>query len=164
MQKSLKTNNKEEDEWLEIWLNFVLFFEDTRLEDTPQYDNRLRAIMQTFVEEVLHFISEKNTVWMYINIVFFLGLPLTSFYFSTDCRLNSNWISSSNCFFLMGALPLALAKSSILEELAGPPSLATVPWCFRGTCNPWSYDRGSLQYMLLTGSSLPDWSQGEGLG
>ena len=71
MQKSLKTNNKEEDEWLEIWLNFVLFLEDTRLEDTPQYDNRLRAIMQTFVEEVLHFISEKNTVWMYINIVFF---------------------------------------------------------------------------------------------
>ena len=66
MQKSLKTNNKEEDEWLEIWLNFVLF-----LEDTPQYDNRLRAIMQTFVEEVLHLISEKNTVWMYINIVFF---------------------------------------------------------------------------------------------
>ena len=64
---------------------------------------------------------------MYINIVFFLGLPLTSFYISTDCRLNSNWISSSNCFFLMGALPLALAKSSILEELAGPPSLATVP-------------------------------------
>ena len=71
MQKSLKTNNKEEDEWLEIWLNFVLFLEDTRLEDTPQYDNRLRAIMQTFVEEVLHLISEKNTVWMYINIVFF---------------------------------------------------------------------------------------------
>ena len=76
MQKSLKTNNKEEDEQLEllesrIWLNFVLFLEDTRLEDTPQYDNRLRAIMQTFVEEVLHFISEKNTVWMYINIVFF---------------------------------------------------------------------------------------------
>ena len=64
---------------------------------------------------------------MYINIVFFLGLPLTSFYFSTDCGLNSNWISSSNCFFLMEALPLALAKSSILEELAGPPSLATVP-------------------------------------
>ena len=164
MQKSLKTNNKEEGEWLEIWLNFVLFLEDTRLEDTPQYDNRLRAIMQTFVEEVQHLISEKNTVWMYINIVFFLGLPLTSFYFSTDCRLNSNWISSSNCFFLMGALPLALAKSSILEELAGPPSLATEPWCFWGTCNPWSYDRGSLQYMLLTGSSLPDWSQGEGLG
>ena len=71
MQKSLKTNNKEEGEWLEIWLNFVLFLEDTRLEDTPQYDNRLRAIMQTFVEEVLHLISEKNTVWMYINIVFF---------------------------------------------------------------------------------------------
>ena len=71
MQKSLKTNNKEEDEWLEIWLNFVLFLEDTRLEVTPQYNNRLRAIMQTFVEEVLHFISEKNTVWMYINIVFF---------------------------------------------------------------------------------------------
>ena len=71
MQKSLKTNNKEEDEWLEIWLNFVLFLEDTRLEDTPQYDNRFRAIMQTFVEEVLHLISEKNTVWMYINIVFF---------------------------------------------------------------------------------------------
>ena len=71
MQKSLKTNNKEEDEWLEIWLNFVLFLEDTRLEDTSQYDNRLRAIMQTFVEEVLHLISEKNTVWMYINIVFF---------------------------------------------------------------------------------------------
>ena len=71
MQKSLKTNNKEEDEWLEIWLNFVLFLEDTRLEDTPQYDNRSRAIMQTFVEEVLHLISEKNTVWMYINIVFF---------------------------------------------------------------------------------------------
>ena len=71
MQKSLKTNNKEEDEWLEIWLNFVLFLEDTRLEDTPQYDNRLRAIMQTFVEEVLHLISEKNTVWMYIKIVFF---------------------------------------------------------------------------------------------
>ena len=71
MQKSLKTNNKEEDEWLEIWLNFVLFLEDTRLEDAPQYDNRLRAIMQTFVEKVLHLISEKNTVWMYINIVFF---------------------------------------------------------------------------------------------
>ena len=71
MQKSLKTNNKEDDERLEIWLNFVLFLEDTRLEDTPQYDNRLRAIMQTFVEEVLHLISEKNTVWMYINIVFF---------------------------------------------------------------------------------------------
>ena len=71
MQKSLKTNNKEEDERLEIWLNFVLFLEDTRLEDAPQYDNRLRAIMQTFVEKVLHLISEKNTVWMYINIVFF---------------------------------------------------------------------------------------------
>ena len=71
MQKSLKTNNKEDDERLEIWLNFVLFLEDTRLEDAPQYDNRLRAIMQTFVEKVLHLISEKNTVWMYINIVFF---------------------------------------------------------------------------------------------
>ena len=59
MQKSLKTNNKEEDEWLETWLNFVLFLEDTRLEDAPQYDNRLRAIMQTFVEKVLHLISEK---------------------------------------------------------------------------------------------------------
>ena len=108
MQKSLKTNNKEEGEWLEIWLNFVLFLEDTRLEDTPQYDNRLRAIMQTFVEEVLHLISEKNTVWMYINIVFFLGLPLTSFYFSTDCRLNSNWISSSNCFFFNGSFAFRL--------------------------------------------------------
>ena len=51
MQKSLKTNNKEEDEWLEIWLNFVLFLEDTRLEDTPQYDNRLRAIMQPFLKK-----------------------------------------------------------------------------------------------------------------
>ena len=79
MQKSLKTNNKEEDEWLEIWLNFVLFLEDTRLEDTPQYDNRLRAIMQTFVEEVLHFISEKNTVWMYINIVFFFRFTADKF-------------------------------------------------------------------------------------
>ena len=51
MQKSLKTNNKEEDEWLEIWLNFVLFLEDTRLEDTPQYDNRLRAIISLLLKK-----------------------------------------------------------------------------------------------------------------
>ena len=61
MQKSLKTNNKDEDEWLEIWLNFDLFLEDTRLEGTPQYDNRLRAIKQTFVEKMLHLIREK--IW-----------------------------------------------------------------------------------------------------